>query len=82
MGHGLLDSILGPTQFHESIFPPITRPKIPAQLTGTGIKQKKEKKIMIFSVVEKGPIPRTWAGILEQFLWVRNQVVVTTRQPM
>jgi hypothetical protein len=73
MGHGRLNPILGPTQVYESIFPPITRPKIPTRLTGSGIEQKKEKT-MIFAVVEMGPIPHICAGILEQFMWARNPV--------
>jgi hypothetical protein len=32
MGYGRLDSILDPTQFQESIFPPITPPKISTQV--------------------------------------------------
>jgi hypothetical protein len=73
MGHGRLNPILGTTQFHESILPPITHPKIPTRLTGSGIEQKKEKT-MIFAVVEMGPIPHTYAGIFEQFMWARNLV--------
>ncbi len=45
---------LFPSRFQESILPPITHPKIPAQLTRSEIKQKKEKKTMIFAVVEMG----------------------------
>jgi hypothetical protein len=53
MGYGRLDFFV-PSRFQESILPPITHPKIPAQLTGSEIKQKKEKKTMIFAVVEMG----------------------------
>jgi hypothetical protein len=71
MCHGRLDFFV-PSQFQESILPPKTRTKIPAQLTESGIKKK--EKTMIFAVVEVGPIPHTCAGILEQFMWARNPI--------